>query len=186
MQQVFSSIFTSALAFISLTEYITIIIKSDGNEKIAEINFMIFAITFNLSSIRKKNRKKRFNPSFNSISLLVNVFEYLLSIIDLDIRKLEIEVGTDEPSKYAIRSGVYSSLLYYGLQRIAIATKNFNCDNIIISKSNHNKSNIHYNLKIGFFPIDLLRLPMKFLRDFLSETVNRGRSRRKYGGKQNE
>ena len=178
MQEVFKSIFTSALAFIILTEYVTITIKSDGNEKIAEINFMVFAITFNLNTSRKKKRKKKLNFSFNSIPVIVKLFEYLLSIVDLDIRNLGIEVDTDEPSKYAIRSGVYSSLLSYAFQRIAIVTKNFNCDNIIISKSDHNKSNIQYNLKIGFFPIDLARLPMKFLRDLLSEAVKYGRSRR--------
>lgn len=137
----------SLLVFLILTEVITVSLNYD-RLWMAKINFMIFAVQLSQSesSQKKKSSKKR-RRRRPAILRLYKLIYRLGRRSDVYINTLAIKISSDNPYEYAITRGAYLSLLSAGAAALISAGRNFSYDNIIITNSEHNKTEVILDVK---------------------------------------
>lgn len=173
-------LFTSLLVFLILTEVITFNINYNGS-LILDINFTVFALRLKkgagTDSAKKSKSHTKFRPSLDLIR------DFLYRVIresDIQVKKFALSFPAKSPFAGAVMRGAYISFISSVLAFAEENAKNFQHDHIIVTCSDHTKTEVALYAKIR---IPLLELIISVTALLIKQWLRNGK---KYGGKQNE
>ncbi len=151
---------TSLTVFLILTEILTIDIFY-GEKTIVDFNFTIFAIRFTSSDSKREKKKKRRNSK--NIPSVLRFISPILSKSEIVLHNLYISLPSDSPSDYAIKRGIYISLMSAVFAYIDTAAKKFTANDITFHVSANNNYKVSYRVS---FTVSLLNF-LTFLPIFI-------------------
>ena len=147
----------SLLVFLILTEIVTVTFIYN-KFWMAKINFMIFAVQ--LSETDKSQVTKRSNEKKGKKSTLLNLYKPFLRLIrasDIYIPSVSLAIKAENPITYALLRSSYFSFISAGFAALSSVSRNFEHGNIIITNSEHNKSEVALDARIKCSLLSFLR-----------------------------
>ena len=149
---------TSLLAFLILTEIITVNIFHDG-VTVIDVNLIIFAIRYT-KSVSTAAENKKYGK--RSIAAVPAVFSYLTRIIEksyIDIREFSLRRDSGSAASLAIGTGVFNSLIAVAVAYAKKNAKKFTSANITYSASEHNNLKLDAKITISLLNFIICTLP---------------------------
>ena len=153
---------TSLTVFLIFTEILTINISYEKNTVI-DINFTVLALRLINDKDNKKTTKRK-KKKIKDLRSLKNIILLISRKCEVTIHEIYIPFKALRPSNFAIKKGLYTTLLSYLLSYIENNSKKLKVNNIIIDDSGNNNYTPSFYISLKLSLITLLTLLPKLIK----------------------